>query len=341
MLKGTAKVPGPLRSAARTLTSVNADGERLAPEMALVAAASAHVPGMALMGDSVPGSRKALDLNSTMMAQDFAPFAVEEDLLIDTDAGPLPATRYSVNGPDGGDAGRGLIVFYHGGGFVVGSRASHDSPARALAVASGADVLSVDYRMAPEHLFPAAVDDAVAAFRFAVDRAESWGLDPRAIAVAGDSAGGNLAAVVAQQTRGDDVPPAFQLLIYPVVDMSQRRSSVDEFADGYFLTAAQIDYFRDTYLASPDELSDPRVSPLLADDLSGLAPAHVVVAGFDPLRDEGIEYADALRSAGVPVTVERAGSMIHGFINMAMLSPEAQDVVTRMGEAVAHGLASR
>lgn len=312
------------------LTTVNADGDRLDPSMALVGTAAAHIPSLALVGKSVGSSRKGIELNSAMMAQSFPPFAIEEDLVIDTAAGPVPATRYSVDGN-----GRGLIVFYHGGGFVLGSRASHDSAVRALAVAADADVLSVEYRMAPEHVFPAAVDDSVAAFRFAVEKAPDWGLDPRKIVVAGDSAGGNLSAVVAQQVRDDAVTPCLQLLIYPVVDMSRKRESIHEFSTGYFLTEEQIDYFCDTYLESRDQLSDPRVSPLLADDLSGLPPAHVIVAGFDPLRDEGLEYAEALTKAGVPTTVERAGSMIHGFINMALLSPEAQASVTRMGEVAA------
>ncbi|ALG86519.1 alpha/beta hydrolase [Gordonia phthalatica] len=333
LLKGAGRIPAPLRAAMARLTTVNADGDRLDPSLALVATASAYIPSLALVGKTVESSRKGIELNSAMMAQTFPPFAIEEDLVIDTEAGPVPATRYSVDG-----SGRGLIVFYHGGGFVLGSRASHDSAARALAVASGADVLSVEYRMAPEHQFPAAVDDSVAAYRFAVENAPTWGLDPRKTVVAGDSAGGNLSAVVAQQVRGEDVTPCLQLLIYPVVDMSRKRESMHEFSTGYFLTEEQIDYFCDTYLPSRDILPDPRVSPLLADDLTGLAPAHVVVAGFDPLRDEGLEYADALDKAGVPVTVERASGMIHGFINMALLSPTAQAAVTRMGEAVAKAI---
>ncbi len=335
LLKGAGRIPAPLRAAMARLTTVNADGDRLDPSLALVATASAYIPSLALVGKSVDSSRTGIELNSAMMAQTFPPFAVEEDLVIDTEAGPVPATRYSVDG-----AGRGLIVFYHGGGFVLGSRASHDSAVRALAVSSGADVLSVDYRLAPEHQFPAAVDDSLAAFRFAVEKAPAWGLDPRQIVVAGDSAGGNLSAVVAQQVRGEPVAPCLQLLIYPVVDMSRKRESVREFRTGYFLTEEQIDYFSDTYLASRDQLLDPRVSPLLADDLSGLAPAHVVVAGFDPLRDEGLEYAEALTKAGVPTTVERAAGMIHGFLNMALVSPAAQASVTRMGEAAAKAIAT-
>ncbi|KXT58183.1 alpha/beta hydrolase [Gordonia sihwensis] len=334
-LKASAKLPAPVRKAMSRLTTVNGDGDRLDPMLALVVTAAAYIPSLALVGDLVSRSRQSMDYHSAMMAEAFEPFAVEEDLVIDTDAGGVPVTRYSLEGK-----GRGLIVFYHGGGFVLGSRASHDSVVRALAIASGADVLSVDYRLAPEHLFPAAVDDSVAAWRYAVEKAPDWGVDPRQIAVAGDSAGGNLAAVVAQQVRGEEITPCLQLLIYPVVDMSRKRPSVHEFSTGYYLTEEQIDYFCDTYLASRDQLSDPRVSPLLAEDLSGLSPAHVVVAGFDPLRDEGLEYAAALEQAGVPVTVERAGTMIHGFANMALLSPDAQATVRRMGEAVAKAVAS-
>ena len=330
-MKALGLLPGPALKALSRFTRVNGDGERLAPEMAAIAFASRYIPGAGLVNSSDIGeARRILDQTSTSLAQDFEPFAIEEDLFIETSSGPLPATRYRVSA-DGAD---GLIVFLHGGGFVLGSRASHDSAVRALALASGADVLSVDYRMAPEHQFPAAVDDAVAAFRYAVEKAPEWGLDPRKIVVAGDSAGGNLSAVVAQEVRDDEVTPCLQLLIYPVVDVSKKRGSMVEFAEGLFLTAEKIDWFLDTYLPSRDLVEDPRVSPLKG-RLDGLPPAYVVVAGFDPLRDEGIEYADALERAGVPVTLERASGMIHGFVNMGLVSQSARDVVTHMGEAVA------
>lgn len=296
--------------------------------MALVAAAARHLPGVGLMNGSVDDSRRLLDQTSTAMAQTFAPFAIEEDLVIGSPDGPIPATRYrAAEGTP-----RGLIVFLHGGGFVIGSRGSHDSLVRALAVETGADVLSVDYRLAPEHPFPAAVDDSIAAFRFAVEQAPGWGIDPNAIVVAGDSAGGNLSAVVTQQVRDDAVIPCLQLLIYPVADVSVTRDSIREFADGLFLTKADMDFFVDAYLPSSDLVDDPRVSPLKG-DLEGLPPAHVVVAGFDPLRDEGVEFAAALEKAGVDVTLERAGGMIHGFANMGLISPTARAVVNRMASA--------
>lgn len=307
---------------------INAAGERLSPEVAGIALAADKIPAFSMYDPSPAKARAKIEVSSATLAASFPPFAVEEDLIIDGPAGPIPATRYRF-----GETSRGLVVFYHGGGFVIGSRASHDGAVRNLAIDAGVDVLSVDYRLAPENPFPAAVDDSVAAWRFAVEKAPSWGLSPDRIGVAGDSAGGNLAAVVCQQVRGDKVVPRHQLLIYPVVDANATTASRDEFATGYFLTREHMDWFHDNYVPK-DQRSDVRASPLLADDLSGLPAAHVVVAGFDPLRDEGIAYADALRAAGVSVTFERAGGMIHGFHNMTLVSPTAREIARRMGDAV-------
>ena len=170
--------------------------------------------------------------------------------------------------------------------------------------------------------------------------APRWGLDPARIVVAGDSAGGNLATVVAREVRGEAVTPAFQLLIYPVTDQAADTPSRREFASGYFLTADGIGWFTDRYLPDAAQRSDPRCSPLLADDLSGLPPAHVMVAGFDPLRDEGLAYARRLEEAGVPVTVRREGAMIHGFVNMTLISPGARAAVDRLCAVVREALPS-
>nr|WP_237421910.1 alpha/beta hydrolase [Gordonia sp. SID5947] len=312
---------------------VNADGDRLAPEMALTGLIADKVPSFEIAGKPVARSRADLRDNASAMAETLPPMAVEEDLIIPGPAGPIPATRYRAR-PESS----GIVVFFHGGGFVVGDRISHDNLVRRLALSSGADVLSVDYRLAPEHRFPAAVDDAVAAWRFAVGKAPEWGVSTAHIAVAGDSAGGNLAAVVAQQVRDDDVTPCLQMLIYPVTDASTKRASRREFATRLYLTDAHMDWFLDHYVPDVDQRTDPRVSPLLADDLSGLAPAYVIVAGFDPLRDEGIAYAERLESAGVPVTLDRAGSLIHGFANMTLISPDARSAVDRIGAALVEAL---
>jgi acetyl esterase len=184
-------------------------------------------------------------------------------------------------------------------------------------------VLAVDYRLAPEHPFPAAADDAVAAFAWAVAHAAELGADPARVAVAGDSAGGNLAAVVAQATRDAGVTqPVAQLLLYPGADGSISRPSKSLFAEGFFLTRKQMDWYWDTYRADTPS-TDPRLSPLLAADLSGLAPAVVTTAAFDPLRDEGEAYADALRAAGNTVVLRRAAGLVHAYFSMTGIHRES------------------
>jgi acetyl esterase len=196
-------------------------------------------------------------------------------------------------------------------------------------------VLAVDYRLSPEHPFPAAVEDARAALRWAYVNAERLGADPSRIGVGGDSAGGNLAAVTSQLAANDGGPaPVLQLLIYPVTDFTIRRRSRELFGDGFLLTNAEMDWFEANYLGpgSP-QASDPRASPLLATDLSGLAPAFVVTAAFDPLRDEGEAYARALQDAGTPATLRRFPGFIHGFINAAGVSRTARDAVVEIAGA--------
>ena len=205
------------------------------------------------------------------------------------------------------------------------------------------DVLSVDYRLAPEHPFPAAIEDARAAWEYAVAQAPAWGLDPTRIVIGGDSAGGNMTASLALQLRGEAVQPCLQLLIFPATDLSEARltrPSYNEFAEGFFLTRRQMDWYLDHYLADPSDALDPRASPLLADDLSGVAPAYVTVAGFDPLRDDGLAYARRLEEAGVPVQVAREGSLIHAFINITSLSPDAHDATLRAAHAVRAAVSS-
>ncbi len=232
-----------------------------------------------------------------------------------------------------------MIVYYHGGGHVICDLDTHDQPCRFLARETPALLLSVDYRLAPEHHFPAAVEDALAAFRFAHAEADRLGADPRRIAVAGDSAGGNLAAVVAQLAATDGGPrPAFQGLIYPVIDYSSKRASYETFAEGFFLTRAEMDWFRDHYLAAAADRADPRASPILADDLSGTPPAHIITAGFDPLRDEGEAYAERLREAGVRVTLRREPDLVHGFINAVGLGGRSRQACEAIAAAIREGL---
>ena len=260
-----------------------------------------------------------------------------EALEIPGAAGPIGARLYVPEpGPDPG----GLLVYFHGGGHVKGDLDTHDTTCRFLAKSSGAGVLAVDYRLAPEHPFPAAADDAVAGLRFAFDAAEPLGFDRSRIAVGGDSAGGNLAAVATLAAKAGEVPmPAFQLLIYPVCDLSRKRRSYELFREGFYLTEADMDWFRDHYLADPTAASDWRASPLLASDFTGLPPAYVLTAGFDPLRDEGEEYAERLKAAGVAVALRRHDGLLHSFANQVAVNRPARDAMLEAAGALRLGLA--
>lgn len=212
------------------------------------------------------------------------------------------------------------IVYLHGGGWAVGDLDTHDSTCRLLADESECVVVSVDYRLAPEHPFPAAVDDAVAAYRWVHDHATELTVEPGRVGVMGDSAGGNLAAVVAQVTRDTDVPaPTAQCLVYPATDALMREPSHELFAEGFFLSRADIEWYRERYLPDPTDWESPLASPIEAPDLSGLCPAIVVTAGFDPLRDEGRRYAERLADAGVPVRYRCYDDLVHGFFGMGVL----------------------
>lgn len=233
-----------------------------------------------------------------------------------------------------------LLVFYHGGGFCLGSIETHDYAVKFLAKHAGVRALSVDYRLAPDHKFPAGVDDSLAAFDYAHKHADQLGVDQNRIAVGGDSAGGTMSAVVAQQAtlRGGPAP-AFQLLFYPEPDIGSRRRSRELFADGFFLTDADMTWFEGHYLAPEQDRSDPRVAPLRAVDLSGLPPAYLVTAGFDPLRDGGAAYAEAMRESGVGVVYRCQEDLIHGFLNFVALGARFREATLEAASALRTGLA--
>jgi acetyl esterase len=218
-----------------------------------------------------------------------------------------------------------LLVFFHGGGWVIGDLDTHDRLCRLICRDADIHVLSIDYRLAPEHPAPAAVEDAYAAFRWAHEHAAELGAIPGRVAVGGDSAGGNLAAVVSQVARDGSGPlPVLQWLIYPRTDFTARTRSLSLFASGFLLTKHDIDFFTAQYLGgSAVPPSDPRVSPLLADTLSGLPPALITIAGFDPLRDEGERYATALAAAGNAVDLRCMGSLTHGFASLFQLGGDS------------------
>ena len=246
--------------------------------------------------------------------------------------GPIPLRLYRPLRADGA-AGPGaqalpVLVYFHGGGWVIGDLDTHDTLCRELANGSGAVVVAVDYRMGPEHRFPAAFDDCLAATYWVQREAAALGVDPGRIAVGGDSAGGNLAAVVAIAARdAGDLAIAFQLLIYPATDMRRTALSHTTNGEGYLLTRDTISYFHDHYITDPAHDLDWRASPLLHADLAQLPPALVLTAGYDPLRDEGLAYAEALTSAGNRASYVCFERQIHGFILMGRVLDEAHAAV--------------
>ncbi len=248
------------------------------------------------------------------------------DLSMPGPAGEIPLRLYRPLG-SAAQARLPVLVYYHGGGWVIGDLDTHDTLCRELANGSGCAVVSVDYRMGPEHRFPAAVDDSIAALRWVHANAQRLQVDAARIAVGGDSAGGNLAAVVAIAARDANGPPlAFQLLIYPATDMRRIAPSHEANGQGYLLTRDTIAYFHDHYMDAKDDL-DWRASPLLHENLGGLPPAFVLTAGYDPLRDEGLQYAQQLTQAGTRSTLVCFERQIHGFILMGRVLDEATTAV--------------
>lgn len=246
------------------------------------------------------------------------PVGTVRDLVVGGAVGPLAARHYV---PEEGGGPHPLVVFFHGGGFVLDDLDTHDAPCRLLCRHSGAHVLSVDYRLAPEHPFPAAVEAGRAALRWAATHAAELGADPPRLVVAGDSAGGNVATVAAWVAARDGGPaPVLQVLLYPATDMMEHSRSHKLFGSGFLLTRELMDWFAAQYVADANP-ADPSLSVLRAGDLSGVAPAIVVTAGFDPLRDEGEAYAEALSAADVaPVVLRRFPNLIHGFCNAIGIS---------------------
>ena len=237
--------------------------------------------------------------------------------------GAIKYRRYLPLAPLGGEThaltkgSLPTLIYYHGGGFVIGNIETHDSTCRRLANKSRCQVVSIDYRLSPEHPFPAPIDDGIAAFRHIRDHADTFRADAARLAVGGDSAGGAVAAVVCQAMRdAKEAGPAFQMLIYPATDSSQESASRQQFAEGYFLSKGLMDWFWKAYVPAGTDLADLRLSPLLAKDFTGLPPAFVLTAGYDPLRDEGRAYANRLIDAGVKTTYVNYPGTIHGFFSL-------------------------
>jgi acetyl esterase len=324
-----ARIPDRVKRLLLGRRTVTVDGNTLDTSLQLMLAAQrlSKVSGLVASSD-VAVSRTQLNRAGKAFRSPIVVAA--RNFTIAGPAGAIPVRHYRA--ADGAP----LLVFYHGGGFVVGGLDSHDALCRRISHDAGVHVLSVDYRLAPEHKAPAAADDADAAYRWALEHAGELGADPDKVAVGGDSAGGNLAAVVTQSAHVDGVRlPALQFLIYPVTDFGSATVSKTLFAEGYFLSRADMDWFHGHYLDGADiDGSDPRVAPLLATDLSGLSPALVATGGFDPLRDEGRAYAQALAAAGVPVDWREYGSLIHAFANFFPLGGGSEAAIADLTSAL-------
>jgi acetyl esterase len=305
---------------------VTADGLTLDPHVQLVRVLRQKRNPHGLCEPGLEQARARYRRESLLFRGPVTAVGAVRDFTLPGEGGPLRVRHYapSASGP------QPLTVYLHGGGFTIGDLDTHDEACRILCAEGRVHVLSVDYRLAPEYPFPAALEDARAALRWAQAHAAELGADPARVTIGGDSAGGNLAAVVALETRGSS-PPAAQLLIYPVTDTRNTRPSQQLFGEGYFLTNADRAAFTRFYLegtGTPER--DWRVSPLYADDHSGLAPALVVTAGFDMLRDEGEAYANALRDAGTSVRLSRVDAHGHGFLHMTGVSPGARRAMVQI-----------
>ncbi len=293
----------------------------LDPQARAVLDQLAALGGAPLSSMSVADARRMMEALGGLRVAEPEAVASVTDRRIPGPGGEIPIRIYTPNGT----APLPLLVYFHGGGWVLGSLETHDATCRALANGAGCVVVSVDYRLAPEHRYPAAAEDCHAATRWCAEHAAELGADPHRIAVGGDSAGGNLAAVVAQMARDRGGPPlVLQLLIYPVTAHAFDTASYRDNAEGYLLTADDMHWFWGHYLGdTPARGEEPYASPLRAASLAGLPPALVITAEFDPLRDEGEAYARRLEEAGVPARLTRYDGMIHGFFAMSGLMDQA------------------
>lgn len=283
-------------------------------------------------------AREAFRAGRTVTQPDPAPVAELRDLSCPGPHGDIPLRLYRPLGTSA-DEVLPAMVYFHGGGWVVGDLDSHDVACRHYANAAGCAVVSVDYRMGPEHRFPAAVDDCAAATRFVVAQAQALRIDPARVAVGGDSAGGNLAAVMALMARDGALPKlAFQLLVYPVTDLGMGHPSYQRITEGVPLTCKTMAWFIGHYLPGPKEHSDWRASPLRAADLSGVAPALVLTAAYDPLCDEGIAYARRLEQEGVRVVHLHFSDQLHGFVGQGRIIRAAGTALDMMGTVLKQAL---
>ena len=326
-----ARLPDRVKIALSGEPAIVIDGQQLDPQAQFLRSVRRRRVKYGLLEPSVEAGRRRYRRQAVVFRGPTLPVGAVLDFEIPAGDHRIAVRHYAPPGRTGTKAP--LLVYFHGGGFVIGDLDTHDAPCRILCREAGTHVLSVAYRLAPEHPFPAALDDARAAFRWALANASDLGADPDRVAVGGDSAGGNLSAVVSLLER-DERPPAAQLLIYPSTDAAGPRSSHEEFDGGFVLTRRDCKACFRCYTGQRRvDLADVRISPLRAVNHAGAPPALVVVAGFDVLRDEGDAYAETLEAAGVDVRVARFPSLEHGFVHTVGICPAAYRAVVEIGRA--------
>ena len=329
----------PLCAALAMSRRTRVDGRTLDPQAAALMALHDLDPGSDLRRLSPRAARHRLVEQVAIADEPSPPGVRTRDHAIPGPASTLPARLYEPAAlPSGGPA----IVYFHGGGWVTGDLSTHDALCGRLARDARCRVLAVEYRLAPEHRFPAPVDDALAAVRWVLANAATLGVDAERVAVMGDRAGGNLSAVVSLRMREDTRRPALQVPLYPATDATMSMPSHHSLGEGFFLTRESIEWYRGHYLGpDPTVRRHPDVSPLFAPDLTGAPPAIVVVAGFDPLRDEAIAYAERLTEAGVPTELRELPTLPHGFALMVGALDAARDATTAIAEEIGRRLGSR
>ncbi|WP_374573470.1 alpha/beta hydrolase [Phenylobacterium sp.] len=337
ILKVLLSLPAPILRLMSGGGVVYQGGRTLDPRLQFLAAAGRRAPGMQTLSPQEARAASAQAL--AMMAGKPEPGVGVQSLDIEGPEGTIPARAYR---PQRQDPEAPLMVYAHFGGGVIGDLDTCDVFCRILARIARCPVLSVDYRLAPEHRFPAGLEDVLAAYRWAREHAEEFGAPPGAVAIGGDSMGGNFAAIVAQEMKRKGEPqPWLQLLIYPAVDVASETASMTTYADAYPLSRTMMDWFMGHYMAPDADPADPRLSPVHERDLSGLAPAIVVTAGFDPLVDQGEAYAIALRAAGVPVVYRCYDKLAHGFTAMTGAIPCADVACREVAGLVREGIEGR
>jgi acetyl esterase/lipase len=327
MLKTALRLPPPILRAFSGGASVHRGGRTLDPRFQFLGAAA--LPPQSSLPETVEEARRAAAHSLSLVAGDVEPGVRIEDLSIDGPGGALPMRAYR---PAHADPAAPLLVYGHAGGGVIGDLEACHAACSIIAATTRATVLSVEYRLAPEHRFPAGLEDMVAAWRWARDNADRFGALNGAAAVGGDSRGANFAAVLCQEMKRVGGPqPALQLLIYPPLDVASEAPSMVMYGDGLFASRARRSWLQDNYLGSHTDPADPRLSPARTTDLAGLAPALIVGAGFDPLVDQGLAYAKALMRAGVDVTYRCYDNLPHSFVSFTAV-PSAEAAVRQIAQ---------